>query len=218
MIVTIDGPAGTGKSTVARKLADRLGFAFLDTGAMYRAIAARCLADGVDPDDRERVAALARSAQVRYRDGRTIVDGQDVTGELRTAPTTEAASRIAQNIDVRAALVRQQQLWAAGKDVVSEGRDQGTVAFPQASCKFFLTAEPGERARRRQQELAARGEHVSLQDLLAEQSARDRRDESRVVAPLRPAADAVLVDTTDLPLDAVVDRLEAHVRESCPGP
>lgn len=216
MIVTIDGPAGTGKSTVARELANRLGFAFLDTGAMYRGIAARCLAAGIDLDDADRVAALAREAEVCFADGRTLVDGHDVTGALRTGATTEAASRIAENIDVRSALVRQQQSWATGSDVVSEGRDQGTVAFPKAACKFFLTARPEVRARRRQEELAAKGELLPIDVLLAEQSVRDERDQSRAVAPLRPAADAITIDTTDLSIDAVLEQLEQHVRQRMP--
>jgi CMP/dCMP kinase len=212
MIVTIDGPAGTGKSTVARHLAARLGFEYLDTGAMYRAIAARSLAGGIDPDETEQLAKLARQAQFRFVDGRTIIDGQDVTDELRTGPTTEAASRVAQNVGVRQALVQQQRKWSAGRDVVCEGRDQGTVAFPEARIKFFLDAAPEVRAQRRQQELAEKGELVELSALLAEQSARDERDRNRAVAPLRPAADAIVVDTTDLPLEEVVHRLETFVR------
>jgi CMP/dCMP kinase len=212
MIVTIDGPAGTGKSTVARQLAERLGFEYLDTGAMYRALAARSLAAGLDPDDAEQLAQLARQAQIRFVDGRTIIDGEDVTDRLRSGPTTEAASRVAQNVDVRQALVQQQRACAAGRDVVCEGRDQGTVAFPEARVKFFLDAAPEVRARRRQQELADKGEQVELAALLAEQTARDERDRNRTVAPLRPAEDAIVVDTTDLPLEEVIHRLETTVR------
>lgn len=212
MIVTIDGPAGTGKSTVARQLAERLGFEYLDTGAMYRAIAARSLAAGIDPDDTERIAQLAREAQIRFVDGRTIIDGEDVTDQLRSGPTTEAASRVAQNVEVRQALVQQQRACAAGRDVVCEGRDQGTVAFPEARIKFFLDAAPEVRARRRQQELIEKGELVELATLLAEQTARDERDRNRTVAPLRPAGDAMVVDTTDLPLEEVIHRLETAVR------
>lgn len=214
MIVTIDGPAGTGKSTVARQLADRLGFDFLDTGAMYRAVAACCLAAGIDPEDSPAVADVARTAVIRFDEGRTIIDDADVTDRLRSGPTTEAASRVAQNIEVRTALVELQRVWSAGRDVVSEGRYQGTVAFPEAEIKFYLDANPEIRARRRQQELAAKGEHIDLSVLLAEQTVRDERDRNRAVAPLRPAADAVTVDTTDLPIDVVIDRLEAAVREA----
>lgn len=213
MIVTIDGPAGTGKSTVARRLAERLGFAFLDTGAMYRAIAARCLSDGIDPDDALGVARLARSATISFEQGRTLIDGEDITGDLRTGPTTEAASRIAQIVEVREALIRQQRDWSRGRDVVSEGRDQGTVAFPHAELKFFLDADPAVRAERRQEELRQKGEIVDLAALLAEQTARDERDRTREVAPLRPADDAVCVDTTNLPVEEVIARLESTVRE-----
>lgn len=213
MIVTIDGPAGTGKSTVARQLAARLGFDYLDTGAMYRAIAARILTAGIDADDAQRVAQLAREAKIRFVDGRTIIDGEDVTDRLRTGPTTEAASRVAQNVEVRQALVQQQRACASGRDVVCEGRDQGTVAFPEARIKFFLDAAPLVRAQRRQQELAEKGEQVELSALLAEQTARDERDQNRAVAPLRPADDAIVVDTTDLPLEEVIHRLETSVRK-----
>jgi cytidylate kinase len=212
MIVTIDGPAGTGKSTAAKRLADRLGFEYLDTGAMYRGIAARCLQDGVDPGDEAAVSALVSALAFDLTNGRVAVGGLDVTDLLRTPETTRAASIVAQNVHVRAALVEQQRRLAADRDIVCEGRDQGTVAFPQAECKFYLFAAPEVRAQRRQQELAAQGRDMSLDELLAEQSVRDERDANRAVAPLRPAADAVLIDTSQLDLPAVVAELESLVR------
>jgi cytidylate kinase len=212
MIITIDGPAGTGKSTAARGLAERLGLEFLDTGAMYRVVALLCLDRGIDPADEIAAARLAAGAAIEFHRGRTLAGGVDVTDRLRTPQVSQAASLVAQVPAVRDELVRQQRRLAAGLDIVCEGRDQGTVAFPHAECKFFITADPVERARRRQQELAETGRVVSLEDLLAEQAARDRRDESRAVAPLKPAPDAIRIDTTSLSLDAVLDLLERHVR------
>jgi cytidylate kinase len=211
MVVTIDGPAGTGKSTAARNLAARLGFHFLDTGAMYRVVAWSCLQRGVDPADGAAAAQVAASTRIEFDGERTQADGADVTTAIRTADVTHAASVVAQIPEVRAELVRQQRRIAAGRDIVCEGRDQGTVAFPQAGHKFFLTAEPLERARRRQQELAEKGQRIPLETLLAEQTDRDARDASRAVAPLKPADDAVIVDTTHLDGEAVVDLLVQHV-------
>lgn len=213
MIVTIDGPAGTGKSTAARGLAQRLGFDFLDTGAMYRVVAWACLQRGVDPQDAAQAAAVSAATRIEFRNGRTLADGVDVTEAIRSAAVTRAASLVAQIPAVRARLVEQQRRLAAGRDIVCEGRDQGTVAFPDAECKFFLTADPGERALRRQRELAAKGVHVTLNELLAEQAARDERDANRMVAPLRPADNALVIDTTSLDVDGVIDLLERHVRE-----
>jgi cytidylate kinase len=212
MVVTIDGPAGTGKSTAARHLAARLGFHFLDTGAMYRVVAWSCLNRGADPADGASAAQVAASTRIEFDGERTLADGGDVTAAIRTAEVTHAASVVAQIPEVRAELVRQQRRIAEGRDIVCEGRDQGTVAFPRAEHKFFLTAEPLERARRRQQELAEKGQCVALETLLAEQTDRDARDASRAVAPLKPADDAVIVDTTHLDGEAVVDLLVRHVR------
>jgi cytidylate kinase len=214
MIITIDGPAGTGKSTAARGLAERLGFEFLDTGAMYRVVALLCLDRGIDPADEIAAARLAAGATIEFHRGRTLAGGVDVTDRLRTPQVSQAASLVAQVPAVREELVRQQRRLAAGLDIVCEGRDQGTVAFPHAECKFFITADPVERARRRQQELAETGRVVSLEDLLAEQAARDQRDENRAVAPLKPAPDAIRIDTTALSADAVLDALEQHVRRT----
>lgn len=212
MIVTIDGPAGTGKSTAARGLAERLRFEFLDTGAMYRAVAVRCLQQGIDPQDEQGAAAIAAASPIMFDRGRTFVGGEEVTHLLRTPEATAAASVVAQNRRVREALVKQQRRLAEGRDIVCEGRDQGTVVFPHAECKFFLTADARIRAQRRRQELAAKGEHIPLEMLLAEQNERDQRDQNRSVAPLRAAEDAMTIDTSGLDAAAVIDLLEAHVR------
>jgi len=213
MIVTIDGPAGTGKSTAARGLAERLGFRFLDTGAMYRAVGLLCLNRGIDPGDEAAAADVAEQCVIEFDDCRTLVDGQDATAEIRSGEAARAASIIAQNRRVREEVVRQQRRIARGHDIVCEGRDQGTVAFPEAECKFFLTARADERARRRQLELAERGESVAFAKLLEEQNERDQRDQQRSFAPLVAAADAVMIDTTQLDSREVLDELERIVRE-----
>lgn len=213
MIVTIDGPAGTGKSTAARGLAQRLGFHFLDTGAMYRAVAWSCLEQGVDPHDAQAAADVAAQIEIRFTDRRTLVNDRDVSEEIRSPEASRDASIVAQHPAVREHLVRQQRRIASAGNFVCEGRDQGTVAFPHAECKFFLTADARVRAERRQLELQEKGQHVPIEELLADQAARDERDANRAVAPLRPAAGAVLIDTTPLGSDGVIDLLERQVRE-----
>jgi cytidylate kinase len=212
MLITIDGPAGTGKSTAARGLAERLGFAYLDTGAMYRAVGLACLQRGVDPQSASESAAIARSLVLQVDGRTTCLDGIDVTEAIRTPEATAAASIVAQNPAVRAQLVTLQRHTAAGGNYVCEGRDQGTVVFPQAAVKFYITAAPEVRAERRRQELAARGETVSLEQLLTQQAERDRRDQERDVAPLRPAVDAVQIDTSQLSTEEVIAQMESHVR------
>jgi cytidylate kinase len=218
MIVTIDGPAGSGKSTAARGLAARLGFRFLDTGAMYRVVALKCLAAGVELNDKPAAARVAEGVEIRFDGDRVWADGVDVTAEIRTPRVTHAASIVAQNADVRQAMDRQQRRLAFGQDTVTEGRDQGTVVFPNADCKFFLVADTQERAARRQQEMQAQGRHVSLEELLAQIEERDRRDASRTVAPLIPAADAVQIDTSGTSIDDVLDLLETTVRDRLAAP
>lgn len=208
MIITIDGPAGAGKSSVARRVARRLGFDFLDTGAMYRAVALALLRAGVDPADPQGLAGtLDRLRLEMPPGGKVLLNGEDVSEQIRTPEVTAASSVVAAVHAVRHLLARLQQQVAAGRNMVCEGRDQGTVVFPDAECKFFLVASPEERARRRQREMAARGEQVLLEDLLRAIGERDQRDAARDLAPMRPAPDAVIVDTTDLSLDQVVERL-----------
>lgn len=212
MIICIDGPAGAGKSSAARALARRLAFRFLDTGAMYRAVAHAALRRGLCWDEPEALARLARELKIDVGESQVLVDGEDVTGEIRTLAVTTVTHYAANNPAVREHLVELQRRAAAGGRVVTEGRDQGTVVFPNAECKIFLTASPAERAQRRLLDLRRRGETASYDQVLAEQTQRDQRDANRAVGPLRPAPDAIEVITDGLRPDEVVDRLEALVR------
>jgi cytidylate kinase len=213
MIVTIDGPAGAGKSSTARELARRLGFQFLDTGAMYRAVTWQCLKNNIDLRDEEAVAEAARRGNFLFESGRVIVDGAEVTREIRRSAVTDQTRFIAGNNRVRAQLVELQRRLAAVGDVVTEGRDQGTVAFPHAECKFYLTASPLKRALRRQSDLAQGGEQVPLEEILAQQEGRDQRDANREYGALKPAPDAIPIDTSDLGFDEVVQTMEEIVRQ-----
>jgi cytidylate kinase len=198
MLIAIDGPAGAGKSTVAGALAVRLGFTYLDSGAMYRCVALLSLqAPGREP------AALARAARIELGE-RVVLDGRDVSEEVRTPEVSEAASRVAADPGVREALVAKQRELIARGDWVAEGRDIGTVVAPDAALKIFLTASPGERARRRAKELGADPTTV-----LAEQALRDERDSTREHSPLQPAPGAVTLDTTGLGVDDVIERILA---------
>jgi cytidylate kinase len=212
MIVTIDGPAGSGKSTAARLLAERLGFQFLDTGAMYRAVALESLGSKTPLDDEARVAEVARGLTIDALGPIVRSNGRDVTIAIRAPEISGAASRVAANPAVRDAMVLLQRRAAAGKNVVTEGRDQGTIVFPDALCKFYLTANPDERARRRQRELEEQGERVSFEELRAQILERDTRDKTRETAPLVKADDALRIDTTNMTTDEVVASLEKIVR------
>jgi cytidylate kinase len=217
MIITIDGPAGAGKSSAARELARRLRFEFLDTGAMYRAVTFAALRAGLDVHDHALVSSLLPSLNIEMPPGRVRLNGADVTGLLRTAEITAASGAVADNGAVRRFLGALQRKIADGRDLVCEGRDQGTVVFPDAACKFFLSADAAERARRRHREMQARGETHELPDVLLAQEARDRRDAERDLAPMKPADDAVLLDSTSLSLTEVVDRMECVARRCLPG-
>jgi cytidylate kinase len=213
MIVTIDGPAGAGKSSAARALAKRLGFEFLDTGATYRAVALAALRAGIDLRDQDALAKLLGGLRLEMPPGgKVLLNGEEVTALIRSQEVSEGSSVVAASPVVRPWLVRLQRAIAAGRNMVSEGRDQGTVVFPDAACKFFLVADPTERARRRQRDLAARGENADLQEILRAQEVRDRRDAARDLGPMVPAADAILLDSTPLTLEQVVDRMEREVR------
>jgi CMP/dCMP kinase len=202
MVIAIDGPAGAGKSTVARAAAERLGFTYLDTGAMYRAVALAVAENGGEP------AAVAEAAQIEIGD-RVLLNGRDVTEAIRTPAISQASSRVSADIGVRMALVRKQQEILREGDWVAEGRDIGTVVCPQAEVKVFLTASPEVRAQRRAEELGADYEAV-----LAQQIQRDERDERREHSPLIPANDAVPVDTTELDLEEVLGQIMTLVVEA----
>jgi cytidylate kinase len=212
MIVTIDGPAGSGKSTAARHLAARLGFDYLDTGAMYRAVALALARRHIAFANLPAVESVLPELRVEMPPGRVLLNGEDVTGLIRTPEVSQGASKVAVVPAVRRFLAGEQRRVAAGRSIVCEGRDQGTFVFPDAGCKFFLTADPHARAVRRHHELIEKGERVTLDDVLKAQQERDARDASRDLAPMCPAADAVILDTTHLTTDDVLTRLEEVVR------
>ena len=215
MIVTIDGPAGTGKSSVARMLADRLGFEFLNTGAMYRAVAYACLQRQLDLANEQDVGNVAHALEIFFSKNRLLLGNEDVTEAIRGQEVTQSASIVAANPVVRKRLVDLQRLVGQGTNLVTEGRDQGTIVFPNAECKFFLTASPEERARRRQRELLEKGDKISLEELLEQQKLRDLRDETRACSPLKPAPNAVIIDTTQMTLAHVASHLEQLVQRAC---
>ena len=224
LIITIDGPAASGKSTVARRLAERLDASFLDTGAMYRAVTLAAMQAGVAMNDEEELLSVLdnRKFEFAIKQGKMAVciDGVDVTEQIRGLEVTANARHIASAAKIRENLVQMQRQVAAeeGK-IVAEGRDQGTVAFPNADIKFYLTAKLIERARRRQAELRAKGGGESLEGSLEKIQraieARDKSDESRAVGPLRPAGDAVVIDTTNLSIEEVVEKVLCCVKEKC---
>ena len=207
MIVTLDGPAGAGKSTTARALAARLGWCYLDTGAMYLAVALVALERAVPLDDEAAVAALAESLAIRFCDGRVLIDDRDVSAEIRTERVTQATRPVADAAAVREAMKQLQRRLAAGLDIVTEGRDQGSEVFPHAELKVFMTASAAERARRRHQEELARGLATSLAAVLDAQTRRDEGDRSRPVGAMRPAPDALLLETDGLSPAEVIERL-----------
>jgi CMP/dCMP kinase len=214
MIITLDGPAGAGKSSAARALATRLGWCYMDTGAMYRAVALTALERGIPLDDSPRIAVLAEEVRIEFRDGRVNVDGRDVSVQIRTEEITTATRPVADAPPVREAMKRIQRRMAEGIDVVTEGRDQGSVVFPQAELKVFLTASPEERARRRHREELGRGHAPTLESVLESQSRRDDADCARPVGAMRQADDAVLLETDGLSAEEVVQRL-AELAEAC---
>lgn len=211
MIVTIDGPAGAGKSSAARALARRLGFHFLDTGAMYRAVVFAALEQGVALDDAEALDRVAEQLDIQLSDDRVMVDGRDVTQAIRTLAITTATRYAADHAGIRARLVELQRAATAGQDFVTEGRDQGSVVFPGAECKIFLTASPEVRAKRRYEDLLSRGEQLTFEEVLAKQCQRDEQDASRPVGALIQADDAIVVNTDGMSHDQVVDRLNEIV-------
>jgi cytidylate kinase len=224
-IVAIDGPAGAGKSTVARRVAEALGYLLLDTGALYRTVAVAAQRASLSFDDAERVGLLARDLAAEgaitvAHDGasgmRVFLRGEDVSGEIRTPEMAMGASTVSAHPAVRDALLDLQRQASTEGGVVLEGRDIGTVVFPDAEVKFFLTAQPEVRAQRRFDELVAKGQSVTFEDTLDDVLRRDAQDTQRAVAPLRQAEDAILVDSSALDIDGVVERMVGQVRARLP--
>ncbi len=215
IVVAIDGPAGAGKSTVARKVARRLSLLYIDSGAMYRAVAWKALDEGVDLSNAEAVTATASSMKIELRSAAettgVFVDGEEITGFIRTPEVTDASSRISAISAVREILVRQQQAMGREAGVVMEGRDIGTVVFPETPYKFYLDASVRERARRRQADLVQAGYEVDLGRLEREVAARDERDSTRSASPLMKVEDASIIDTTGMSIEEVVDAIAERV-------
>jgi cytidylate kinase len=222
MIIAIDGPAGSGKSTVARGVARRLGFDYLDSGAMYRAVTLLALEQGADLEDGEALGRMADAAVIELRDRdhdyvQVILDGRDVSEEIRAPRVTGASSTVAAHAVVRSALLRKQRALIAAGDHVVEGRDIGTVVAPDAEVKVFLTAHADERARRRASELERRGTRAAASEVRAAIEQRDQLDSTRSAAPLRAADDAVLLDTTGLDADQAIEKVIVLLEPASPG-
>lgn len=211
MIVAIDGPAGAGKSSAARAVAKELGFAHMDTGSMYRALTLAALRHGLDIDDRDVLDRFVASMDVSLEDNAVTIDGVDVTPQLRSPEVTEAVARVAAEPQVRAALVSLQQRLAERRDIVVEGRDIGTVVFPHAEVKVYLTASPMERALRRTRQLGLAEDTDTIEEMAAEISARDTTDATRDVSPLQQAQGSHRIDSSDMTLDEVVAAIVAIV-------
>jgi len=213
VVIAIDGPSGAGKGTVARKVAETLGYRHVDTGAMYRAVGWAALQRGLSLTDEDAVSALAATLQLTVEDGLVVADGTDITRAVRTPDIDKAATAVARMPKVREVLVDRQRALARGRGVVIEGRDIGTVVFPDADVKIYLDASPEERARRRAADPAHGGGPQELAAVATALAARDKIDSTRSVSPLMVAPDAIVVDTTDIPVDAVVARVMEMVRQ-----
>ncbi len=212
VVVAIDGPAGAGKSTIAQRLAERLGFTYIDTGALYRAVALWALRQNIDPGDMHRLEQLALAADIELLPGRIKLNGEDVTDSIRAPEVSVAASKVAVIPGVRRAMVAKQRSIGERASIVMEGRDIGTVVFPDADVKIYLDAQPRERVRRRLQEVRAKGEDITEDALTEQMRERDRRDSSRADSPLSQAPDAVYLDSTNLNIEEVENEILKIVR------
>ena len=217
LVIAIDGPAASGKSTTARRVAEELGYLHVDTGAMYRAITAKVVKSGISLDDAEKIGALLRATHIELVNAggsiRVLVDGEDVTAEIRRAEVTRGVSAVSRLREVRQAMVREQRRMGKGGGIVLEGRDIGTVVFPNADLKIFMIADIKARARRRQQELTAQGIHTDLGVLRKEIEERDRLDSTRDESPLKKAHDAIILNTSGLTIDEQVSFVVSKVRQ-----
>jgi cytidylate kinase len=216
-VITIDGPSASGKGTVAARVADALGFHYLDSGALYRLVALAALRRGADLDDEPALARVARDMDVQFRGGAIRLDGEDVTEALRTEEVSAAASRVAARPAVRTALLERQRGLRAAPGLVADGRDMGSVVFPEAALKVFLTAEVETRAERRYKQLMEKGMYAKIGDVVEELRRRDERDSSRPVAPLKHYPDAIFLDTTGLTVDEAVQKVLGWWRDGSPG-
>lgn len=217
MIVTIDGPAGAGKSSIARDAAERLGFEFLDTGALYRAMTLAAIRAQVDFQNDTEIIDFSESVQIQWDGDRVLLGGEDVSEQIRTPPVTDAIRFLADLPQIRERLSQIQREIAVGRDMVTEGRDQGTEVFTDAQCKIFLTASPEERAKRRHQQLSAMGRPLPLEEILKAQNQRDEEDRIRPMGALRPAEDATVIDSDGMTSEEVLEQVLRTVRESQKG-
>ena len=214
MIVTIDGPAGAGKSSIARTAAQRLGFEFLDTGALYRAMTLAAIRAQVDFDNTQEIVKFSESVEIQWDGDRALLDGEDVSEQIRTPPVTDAIRFLADLPEIRIRLSEIQRGIAIGRNMVTEGRDQGTEVFSDAACKIFLTASPEERAKRRHQQLSEMGRPLPLEDILKAQNQRDEEDRLRPMGALRPAEDATVIDSDGMTTEEVLEKVLCVVRET----
>jgi cytidylate kinase len=212
VIVTIDGPAGAGKSSIAKQVANALGFDFLDTGALYRAVTLAAIRADVDWTDTRKLVSICRKAEVEFRDNAIFLSGEDVTALVRMPLVTDVIRFVADVPEIREILTQKQKQFAVDRDIVTEGRDQGSEVFPDAECKIFLTASPDERARRRQQQLMETGRHLPFEDILAKQNQRDLEDRLRPVGRLRPAPDAKVLVSDGMTPEQVLAEALAIIR------
>lgn len=214
LVIAIDGPAGAGKSTISRKISDKLGINYIDTGAMYRAITYKCLEKGIDVLDENSVISLCENSDVDFIDNKIYLDGNCINDEIRTQNVSSNVSNVAKIGRVREILVKRQREIGQATDVILDGRDVGTCIFPDTKYKFYLNASPEERGRRRYIELKEKGEEVSLNEIIDNIKKRDYIDSTRDVAPLTKAEDALEVDSTNMTIDEVVEFIVKKVKES----